>query len=207
MAGKRLGLFKPHHSLFSSACIAPHRNIYFVPYQMKKKSYRERGIEGGIDRAYRESTKVCLKIPKGNIKSFSVKVCYFYLYLSLALFHHTYCLEGYHYARRRAGVKTICITTLTVWLQALCHDTLFQTIQPTIITLPPLCCTSLTHTHIDKHTHASSLIGSISCNTSTEVQEGQVCDEWREVQGGPGWGKGGGGSHACNCPGEHSIPS
>lgn len=153
MAGKRLGLFKPHHSLFSSACIAPHRNIYFAPYQMKKKkSYRERGIEGGIDSAYRESTKVCLKIPKGNIKSFSVKVCYFYLYLSLALFHHTYCLEGYHYARRRAGVKTICITTLTVWLQALCHDTLFQTIQPTIITLPPLCCTSLTHTH--RQTHA-----------------------------------------------------
>lgn len=149
MAGKRLGLFKPHHSLFSSACIAPHRNIYFAPYQMKKKkSYRERGIEWGIDSAYRESTKVCLKIPTGNIKSFSVKVCYFYLYLSLALFHHTYCLEGYHYARRRAGVKTICITTLTVWLQALCHDTLFQTIQPTIITLPPtLLYLPNTHTH------------------------------------------------------------
>lgn len=130
---------------------------------------------------------MCLKIPKGNIKSFSVKVCYFYLYLFLALFHHTYCLEGYHYARRRAGVKTICITTLTVWLQALCHDTLFQTIQPTIITLPPLCCTSPTDTHTQTHaciqpyrTHLLQHWHWGTGGTSLWWAQGGV--------GGPGWG-------------------
>lgn len=44
MACVRLGLFKAHYLYVSLGGIATHRNIYFVPYQTKKKKIIQRGV-------------------------------------------------------------------------------------------------------------------------------------------------------------------
>ncbi len=188
MAGKRLGLFKPHHSLFSSACIAPHRNIYFMPYQMKKKIIQREGDVSRNRQSLQGKYKGVSEDPQRQHKvifregvlflfiSFPRSVSSYILFGGLSLCQMESRGENHlHY-------YPDCLTPGALpWYFIPNHSANHYHFAPTLLYLP----NPHTHTHIDKHMHAPSLIGSISCNTSTEVQEGQVCDEWREVQGGP----------------------
>lgn len=93
MACIRLGLFKAHYLRVSLGGIATHRNIYFVPYQIKKITQREVGVEGGIVRAYRESTKGASEDPQRQHKVI-LKESVLFLFIYLPCSVSSYILFG-----------------------------------------------------------------------------------------------------------------
>lgn len=112
-----------------------------VNWLKKARKIRYRGDSVG------KSVRVCLRFPRGNKKSFSLR-CVIFIYIPFPLCFFIYTVCG-------AGVKIICIS-ISDWLQALSNDTLFHTIQRAIISPPPLsplpAGSSHTHAHTLPHT-------------------------------------------------------